>query len=75
MAISMWAQSQAVFCERAQEEVVLSEQRVFPQGLLRQGLEYRVQARRCSHALQCNLNGLACRWAFTNPEVEPLTIP
>jgi hypothetical protein len=74
MAIAIWAQSESVFCDRAQEEVVLSEQRVFPQGLLRQGLEYRVKARRCSHALQCNLSGPACRWAFTNPETDPLQI-
>ncbi len=72
MAISVWTQLDRTWCQRAQEEVFLSEQRVFPEGLLRQAHEYRVDARRCSHALQCNLTGLACRWAFTNPEVEPL---
>jgi len=29
-------------------------------------------ARKCSSGLECNLNGFSCRWAYTNPNADPL---
>jgi hypothetical protein len=72
MAVLTWTSLDPTWCERAKEDVVLSELRVFPEGFLRQANEFRVNARRCSHALQCNMAGTSCSWAFTNPDVDPL---
>jgi hypothetical protein len=33
--------------------------------------EDRVLARACSLAIDCNLVGFPCRWAFTNPDFDP----
>jgi hypothetical protein len=73
MATTVWTTLDPIWCDRAQDNVVLSELRVLPEGFLRQGNEFRVNARRCSYAVQCNMAGASCQWAFTNPEFDPLS--
>jgi hypothetical protein len=74
MATAVWTSLDSVWCDKAQDHVVLSELRVLPEGFLRQGKEFRVNARRCSHAIECNMAGCSCQWAFTNPDFDPLSL-
>lgn len=74
MAVAVWTELDKIWCDRAQEDVVLQEKRVFPTGFLRQASEFRVAARHCSQALQCNMAGYPCKWAFTNPDYDPVDL-
>ncbi len=51
----------------------LEELRVYPADLLPEPSRYQVVQRRCSSAIACNLSNIPCRWAFTNPDVDPFS--
>lgn len=67
-----WVEKGRTWCDLAGREVVVYEQRVYPcdEGPCLES--YRVLATRCSASIECNLAGLPCKWAFTNPNVNPL---
>lgn len=62
------------WCEAAQAEVELLEQRVYPLTDLIPGEGYRVVQRRCSYEFACNGQDVPCRWAFTNPLNDPFSV-
>jgi len=73
MAKVGWMVVSRIWCRRLSEEVELLEQRAYLDDPLPDvGRPYKVLARKCSAGLECNLNGFSCRWAYTNPNADPL---
>jgi hypothetical protein len=70
MAEEEWVRVGAKRCDLFDEDVELREQRLYPTTdfLRAPGNEYRVRARACTSAIRCNMAGVSCRWAFTNPD-------
>lgn len=71
MATVRWVSVRTQWCDRIGAEARLMEQRVYPADRLPDLPAYRVNARRCSLWLECNLAGCSCRWAYTNPAYDP----
>lgn len=66
-----WRLVTAEFCFRARQTARFMElHRELPAEATGRP-EDRVLARGCSLAIDCNLVGLPCRWAFTNPDYDP----
>ncbi len=70
MAREKWTTVGQKHCDLIALDVELKERRVYPTAdfLNTQGNEYRVEACTCTAAIQCNLAGIPCRWAFTSPD-------
>jgi hypothetical protein len=72
MSNTAWQVIQQVWCDRAQAEACLLEERVYPgEALPNAAPAYQARARKCSLGLECNLAGCACRYAFSNPNYDP----
>ena len=72
MATIIWESAARHWCDLQKCEAELLEQRVYPgDSLPDTRARYQVRARRCSLALDCNLAGYYCRWAWTNPDNDP----
>jgi hypothetical protein len=73
MALKTWQPIKICFCQHIGTEVALEAEVVYPSETLPDQAP-RVGAHRCSHALDCNLDGRpGCIWAGTNPAVDPFT--
>lgn len=70
MAAKKWVIVASKHCQLIDKDVELTEQRVYPTHdfLLTQGTEYQVHVCSCSAAVECNMVGVPCRWAYTNPD-------
>lgn len=70
MAEQRWIILATKRCNLIGRDVELREQRLYPVAdfLRTTGNEYRVRACGCSAAIQCNLAGIPCQWAFTSPD-------
>lgn len=70
MAIKQWVVVDTRHCQLIDKDVEIKEQRVYPTDdfLLVQGIEHQVRACACSAAIECNMSGVSCRWAYTNPD-------
>ncbi|MCO5181009.1 MAG: hypothetical protein M9896_13275 [Candidatus Promineofilum sp.] len=57
------------YCDFLERDVELREWRVYPSAdfLQTQVLTYQVRRCACTGAIDCNMKGITCRWAFTNP--------
>ena len=62
------------WCSRANQTTELREDRLAPADLLPDLSPPRVVARRCSLAIDCNMAGIPCSWAFTNPGFDPFDV-
>jgi hypothetical protein len=72
MADSIWLVVDKIWCDRAQAEADLLEERVYASEIVPNvEAPYRVRARKCSFGLECNLAGFTCRYAFNNPNSDP----
>ncbi|HUF39676.1 MAG TPA: hypothetical protein VMN57_14220 [Anaerolineales bacterium] len=72
MTAREWVSIQKIFCDRAGTEVILLEERIYPDDILPDaGAPYRVHQQRCSHWLECNLAGHPCCWSGINPGYDP----
>lgn len=75
MAIKTWQPIKICFCSHAGAEVALEAELIYPAEWLPDQAP-RVSAHRCSHAIDCNLDGRpSCIWAGTNPMVDPFASP
>lgn len=71
MAEKRWESIKVRYCERAQAEVTLDAQIIYPAEIM-PDQSPRVVGHRCSHAFGCNLDGRpSCVWAGTNPAYDP----
>ena len=71
MAVKVWEPIKIYLCDHVGEEVALEAELIYPpEWLPNQGA--RVNAHRCSKAVDCNLEGKpSCIWAGTNPIIDP----
>ena len=73
MAIIVWESVKKVRCDRLAQEAELLEERIYVEDLMPGvGRPYKVRARKCSLGMDCHLAGFSCRWAYTNPNYDPL---
>jgi len=71
MANKSWETVKLQYCHHACEDVCLEAEVVYPAEWL-PDQPPRVLARRCSHGMNCNLDGRpSCVWAGTNPAYDP----
>jgi hypothetical protein len=70
MAAEKWVTVSTKYCELIGLDVQLQERRVYPAEMMPDMSGFRVIARKCSADLSCNLAGIPCQWAFTNPECD-----
>jgi hypothetical protein len=70
MAEEQWVRVGVKRCDLLDVDVELREQRLYPTvDFLRTQVDaYRVLACICTSAITCNMAGISCRWAFTNPD-------
>jgi hypothetical protein len=71
MAVIQWVTIEKKLCELSGQEVALQERRLYPVDALPDTLGFQVIARRCSVDLTCNMAGYPCKWAYTNPTLDP----
>ena len=72
MAIEKWVVVGRKNCEYIQQDVELREQRIYPvDDFLRDFTGgYRVHACTCTAAVDCNMAGIPCKWAFNAPDTD-----
>lgn len=70
MAREKWITVEQKHCDLIALDVQLRERRVYPTAdfLNTQGNEYRVKECACTAAIQCNMAGIPCKWAFNSPD-------
>jgi len=73
MSAREWVKASSKWCDRYLAEAHLMERRAYPEGIIPDLPAYRVTAKKCDLAVNCNLAGISCRWSFTNPGTEPFT--
>lgn len=74
MATEIWVPVDNKWCELIEKDVALEELRAFPDGLNYEFGCYLVLGRRCTADVACNLSGIQCRWAYTNPTIDRFEI-
>jgi hypothetical protein len=70
MEIEMWVTVERKQCDLIGLDVALEERRVFPAGRNQERECYQVQGKRCTADVVCNLAGIHCQWAYTNPGLD-----
>lgn len=70
MAAQEWTNLGSKYCGLIQMDIKLEEKRVYPSARLPDTERFRVVNRRCSAEVACNLAGVPCKWAFTNPSTD-----
>lgn len=73
MARSEWVVVDSTMCPALQKEAHLLERHVYPGDVLFDLQRPRINRRKCSLDLECNLAGISCRWAYTNPDNDPFS--
>jgi len=70
MAATQWVVLKQKWCDVAQAQAELIEERVYPQGIIPDVPGYRVVNRHCSHGMLCNSLGCQCKWAYLGDDVD-----
>lgn len=72
MATKIWVKTDRIWCDRKKDEVDLLEERIYPDDVVPDpSVPYKVNARKCTEWLDCNLLGYACTWSGLNPDYDP----
>jgi hypothetical protein len=72
MATIVWEPVKTLACARLGSQAALLEKRVYPIDLLDTAWAgFHSEGQRCSHGVECNQRGLACRWSGLNPDYDP----
>jgi hypothetical protein len=74
MAGLTWREERRMLCPHPGVIARLLVQVISPNEILADGTGDHVHARRCSLDLECNQAGYPCRWAFTNPDLDPFQL-
>lgn len=74
MAHEKWVIVGERWCEYRKGTAYLLERRVTPAGFQQQLGSSRTIERKCDCALECNMAGYPCKWAFTRPENDPFEV-
>ncbi|GAB4146319.1 MAG: hypothetical protein Fur0021_04320 [Candidatus Promineifilaceae bacterium] len=75
MATEKWVKIDAHYCDIIEREAEIEELRRYPADVVPDTLGYQVVARKCTAAIECNLLGCQCQWAYTNPTVDRFHLP
>lgn len=67
MADVRWVKIDGRWCELINRDIEILEERVYPAEIMPDLGGYRVLACRCTAAIDCNLAGVRCQYAYTNP--------
>ena len=72
MAVETQVTVKVKHCVLIHRDVELKEQRLYPSAdfLHTEGYNYQVRACTCSAAIDCNLAGIPCHWAFNSPATD-----
>lgn len=72
MATTKWVTTGKKQCELIHLDVELREQRVYPTADFLNDFThaYRVRACTCTAAIDCNLAGIPCKWAYNAPNTD-----
>lgn len=70
MTTTRWVVVDRKWCKYINQEATIMEQRIYPADLLPDTSTYKVIARKCSANVACNLAGVPCSYAFTNPGTD-----
>jgi hypothetical protein len=72
MAREKWETISKKHCDLIALDVEFRERRVYPTAdfLMAQGNAYRVKSCVCTAAIQCNLAGIPCKWAYNSPGLD-----
>jgi hypothetical protein len=70
MAAEKWVTVEKKYCALIGLDVALEERQVFPDEQIPDVEGFRVLACRCTADIACNLAGIQCRWAYTNPTTD-----
>jgi hypothetical protein len=74
MAVRNWQPVKICFCQHIGRNVAFEAELIYPSETL-PDTPPRVNAHRCSHGMECNLDGRpSCLWAGTNPAVDPFNV-
>lgn len=74
MAATEWVVVNRNWCDRAGEEALLMEQRLYPSEIMPDTVGHQVIARKCSSSMECHAARIPCRWSFTRPSFDPFNI-
>jgi hypothetical protein len=60
------------WCPFIADEVKIIEHRAYPRNdfLVQSGQVFRVNGRQCTVSIRCNMAGIPCMWAGTNPDCD-----
>ena len=60
------------FCPFIEDEIEIVEYRAYPRRdfLVQSGEAFRVNGRYCTASIRCNMAGVPCSWAGTNPDCD-----
>ncbi len=75
MATEAWITVEEKWCNLIELDVALVERRVFPDDRIPDMESFRVLGRRCTADIACNLAGVQCGWAYTNPDLDLFHLP
>lgn len=70
MATEITLTTGSKWCDLIEQDMDYVEERIYPSAMMPDTIGYRVRACRCSLAIDCNLAGVPCKWAFTNPDTD-----
>ena len=75
MAIRTNEVVKTIWCDRLENAASLVEQRVYLTDTIAATAmpKLHVIKQRCSHDIECNLSGCACRWSFLGSDYDPFT--
>lgn len=74
MAAAKWVVVEQKRCDLIGVDVTLQERRIYPADFLIDMVPYQVAACRCSADIICNMAGYPCKWAYTNPDLDPFRL-
>ena len=75
MALEAWVMVEEKWCDLIGLDVALEERRVYPDDRIPDMESFRVLGRRCTADVACNLAGVHCCWAYTNPNQDKFHLP
>ncbi len=74
MASNNWVKTGGKWCDFVHQDVEILEQRAYPDDRLPDMIGYQVVGRKCTAAIDCNMLGVPCKWAFTNPNSDQFDV-
>ncbi len=70
MTSPQWVTVGSRYCDLIKRPVELQERRIYAPDMVAGPSVYRVLGQRCTAAIDCNLAGVPCCHAFSNPTTD-----